>query len=462
MRLNWKRLLGINSISESELLDYKPAPPVVLNGMRIWLQEIETILNDQPDVRRSYVRVVGIKSPSPRMIAYVIPSEAGNDARSMMLRMKHILPLHLLPEQFVFVDELPLTANGIVDDDRLPLPEPPQREEAIPQSRGERFLLKLWRELLANDGIGLDDDFFALGGTEESAAQLLSRILDSTGVNVSIGQLRENSTLRALAHVLDEAHPASAQETFIELRPGEGNPIFLIPAAARTSLSAMRYVTHLRRGVRVVGLEYPLDLPQLPPPRRLPALAEYFIAQMRSHQPHGPYSLMGNCLGGVLVFEVASQLQRAGETLEHTILIDCGPPKMQDTSRKRSPRHYLKRLTIQLERGILFKTIWGRFRRKVVKPATQRFSLNEDIRRGIKYLWDAKKTYRATGPQDGDILIILNSLSRETERVENWNIMTPNAKIHFVEDTDHLDLFHINSALDSIGRLINEYIERKK
>ena len=434
---------------------------MILNGLRVALGEIEAILNQQPDIQRSHVRVLEPDSPSARLVAYVIPAQAGEDARRIQARMKHVLPMHLLPEQFVLLEEIPRFADGKVDESRLPVPEAVAREESVAQSRGERFLLKLWREILARDFITADDDFFALGGDDGSAAQMLTRVESSTGVEVSLEQLHANPTLRALAGILDQARPADSDESVIELRPGETDPIFLIPAAARTSLSAMRYVTRIREGVRVVGVEYPRELPPMPAPKRVSALARHFAAQIRSVQPNGPYSLIGNCMGGVLVYEVMQQFEQAGQNVDRVILIDCAAPKLETTESARGLAHDWRRFIQLLQSGRLFKAIQGRITRRLIKPVQQKFNLDLDIRRAIKYLWDAKTSYRAASRHDGPLLVILNSLSRETERGTRWNDVAPRAEVRFVEDTDHLDLFQSDRALDQVGQLINAHLEKK-
>lgn len=459
--MNRNRLLDRDSYSEDDTLKIRDRQ-VILNGLRVSLGEIEAIINEQPDIRDSYVRILDNESEVPRLIAYIVQTHSGDEPRRVQQRMKHILPMHLLPEQFVIVEEITRTPMGRVDEDSLSIPEPPAQEEFVSHSRGERFLLKLWKEILATESVGVDDDFYDLGGNDQQVAQMLAYIESRTAVKISIEQFQVHPTLRALAQHLDQARPVSADDTFIELRAGQTSPIFLIPAAARTSLSAMRYITRINEGIRVVGVEYPRKLPPLPAPQRVPSLAEYFVAQIRTIHPHGPYSLIGNCMGGILVYEIARQLRQAGQKVEHAILIDCAPPKMQYPSEKRDAGYYLRRSIYLLRNGALFKTIHALLVRRSIRTIRTRFNLNSDTRHAIKYLWDAKNSYRVATHLDNHILIILNGDSREIRPKEKWNEVAPNAEIYFVEDTDHLDLFQSKRALDEVGRLINRYLEREK
>jgi thioesterase domain-containing protein len=197
----------------------------------------------------------------------------------------------------------------------------------------------------------------------------------------------------------------------------------------------------------------------MPAPKRVPALAKHFAAQIRSIQPNGPYSLIGNCMGGVLAYEVMLQLKQAGQDVDRVILIDCAAPKLQSIESARGLAHDWRRFVQLMQSGRLVKAVQGRITRRLIKPVQRQFNLDLDIRRAIKYLWDAKTFYRAASRHNGPLLVILNSLSRETERSTRWSDVAPKADVHFVEDTDHLDLFQSDRALDQVGQLINHHLE---
>lgn len=451
-----RKYLGENAF------DIKLHRPIVLNGLRVSLGEIETILNQQPDIIDSYVRVLYPDPRSPRLIGYVIPQNKGEDSRQMHVRIKHILPMHLMPEQIVLLDKLPRTPDGKVDESLLPVPAPVIHEESVSESRGERFLLKLWKEMLKRDSVSADDDFFTLGGTDETALLMLGSIESHTGVNIPIEQLRLNSTLRALAKLLDASHPESTNQTTIELKPGKLGPVFLIPAAARTALSGMRFATRLREGIRVIGVEYPRNLTPLPAPQRVSALASHFIKQIRAIQPEGPYSLIGNCMGGVVAYEVMCQLKQSGQNVDSVVLIDCETPQLQSDVPTHGVAHYWHRLVLLLQRGGLLKAIQVRLTRLFGRPMKRRLSRHIDIRHIVKYLWDAKTYYRATARYEDHLLVVLNGMARETARGTNWDDIAPQAEVHYVEDTDHLDLVRSNHALDAVGELINTYLEKNR
>ncbi|MEW5941102.1 MAG: alpha/beta fold hydrolase [Chloroflexota bacterium] len=460
MPLNFRRLFENNPLTDPDAFDIKLDRPLVVQGVRLSLGEIESLLNQQAEVRQSRVVAVADGTNRPRLVAFIVPARPAENARQLQERLRRILPMHLLPEQFVLLDELPLTPEGEVDESRLPAPAfapGPRPEGGASQSRGERFLLKLWREILGTDSLGPDDDFFQRGGDERRAAAMLARLESSTRVKLSVEQFREHSRLRDLARLLDRSSPASAGETTVELRPGEGGPIFLIPAAARTSLSSMRYVSRIREGIRVVGLEYPRILPDLPPARRVPALAGYFVRQIRAVQPQGPVSLAGNCMGGIVVYEAARQLIESGQGVESMMMIDCGAPVLQSESAERGARYYARRLAFHLQNGALLKILKNRLS-AWFRPVRQ-LNMDADVRQAIKYLWDAKNAYRAPARYDGSMLIVLNSLSRESQRADAWEEAAPRAEIHYIEETDHLELFQSERALETVGRLMNDYLE---
>jgi len=431
-----------------------------VRGVRLSLGEIEALLNQQPGIRQSHVLAMNAGNGDPRLVAFIVPAQSEVDPRQMQIRLQHILPMHLLPERFVLVEELPLTPSGDVDGARLPIPElGPPADDATSESRGERFLLKLWREILETDSLGPEDDFFLRGGNEARAEAMLARIESSTRIKIAIDQLREHSRLRDLAQLLDLARPITTGETTVELRPGSEGPIFLIPAAARTSLSSMRYVTYFRSGMRVIGLEYPSFLPGLPPAQRVPALADYFIEQIRSIQPEGPYLLAGNCMGGLLVYEAALHLTEAGERVERLATIDCTAPLLQSQSTTRGLQYYLGRFIFHLRHGVLWKIVKSRAS-TWFRPVRQ-LNMDSNVRRAIKYLWDAKSAYRAQTRFNGSALVILTSFSRDSQRADGWMKAAPNAQIQYIDEANHLELFQSERALTAIGRLMNEYMEAK-
>jgi hypothetical protein len=133
------------------------------------------------------------------------------------------LPLHMVPSEVVVVGEIPLTPNGKVDHRALSAIDawaaPPGREPATPR---EKDLCRVFAETLGRDRVGVDDSFFELGGHSLLAIRLLNRVLETTGVDVSLGQLFRQPTPAGLAVVVegagDSAHDSSEVDNDQSLR----------------------------------------------------------------------------------------------------------------------------------------------------------------------------------------------------------------------------------------------------
>jgi amino acid adenylation domain-containing protein len=178
---------------------------VKVRGYRIELGEIEATLAAQPKVQSCAVLAREDELGSKRLVGYVvfrdgdIPST--DDLRAFL---QERLPEHMVPAQFVYLDALPLTPNGKVDRKALP---PPSRDGAhkgeAARTKTEKALAAIWRELLKVDAIGINDDFFDLGGDSMAGVALVIRVQTTFGVDVALASLFERPTLSGLSEVID-------------------------------------------------------------------------------------------------------------------------------------------------------------------------------------------------------------------------------------------------------------------
>jgi acyl-coenzyme A synthetase/AMP-(fatty) acid ligase len=192
---------------------------VKIRGQRVELGEIEAVLAERAGVAEALVHAWEPRPGEKELVAYVVPA-SGADASAQRLRAELAarLPEVMVPAHFVLLDELPRLPNGKVDRSRLP--DPLQAGEAraayqAPRTPLETVLVELWAEVLDRDGIGIDDDFFLLGGHSILATQLFARITDALGVRIALRALFEARTVRALAEELlrDPATRARLERT---------------------------------------------------------------------------------------------------------------------------------------------------------------------------------------------------------------------------------------------------------
>ena len=200
---------------------------VKIRGFRIELGEIEAVLSQHPAVRQTVIlaredvedaksttQIAERRNENPksakRLVAYVVPRQEGaptiNELRSFV---KQKLPEYMVPSAFVFLDSLPLTSNGKVDRQALPVPSQnrAELEESFvaPRTPTEEMLAGIWAELLHVEQVGIHDSFFDLGGHSLLATQVVSKLRETFGVDLPLRFLFDAPTVAGLAERIETA-----------------------------------------------------------------------------------------------------------------------------------------------------------------------------------------------------------------------------------------------------------------
>jgi amino acid adenylation domain-containing protein len=181
---------------------------VKIRGYRIELGEINANLAEHPAVRESVIVMRGRGSDDRRLVAYVVLA-AGSTSRISELRefLKQTLPDYMVPANFVFLEAMPLTASGKVNQRALPAPEQTSVETpfALPRTPIEVLLVSIWSNVLKLDRVGIDDNFFELGGHSLLAMQVMARIRDAFQVEVPLRRIFDRPTIAQLSRLISEA-----------------------------------------------------------------------------------------------------------------------------------------------------------------------------------------------------------------------------------------------------------------
>ena len=189
------------------------------------------------------------------------------------------------------------------------------------QTEIEQVLTELWSKLLRIEAVGIDDDFFELGGTSLQAVDLFAHISRVFGRQLPLTSLIEAPTVHRLAQLLTDT---SVRDSIVLIREGgERPPLFLVHDGDGETMLYRNLAFLLNIDHAVYGLQ-PDSRPHVPLAQtRIPEMAAHHIAKIRSVQPHGPYLLGGMCAGGVIAYEIARQLQGDGETVAMVALLDA-------------------------------------------------------------------------------------------------------------------------------------------
>jgi thioesterase domain-containing protein/acyl carrier protein len=293
-----------------------------LRGYNVEPFQVECELMRQPNVADAVVLLYdSAAGEEPSLVGYVVaPTNASPSAIRAGLAER--LPSYMVPSHIVVLDSFPIASSGKIDLNALP---PPRREQPhlvpfrTPTDEREHELCTIWKEVLKLPKIGIDDDFFELGGTSLQALTVFAKIEARLGCSLSPSTIIQAPTIARLAEFIR----ATTGTSLVPLRTsGTGLPLFLVTPGYYGVMQCRHLVSHLKSDRPVFGLQpLPLDGKHRIP-RTIESMAADYITEIRRVQPHGPYFIAGHCYGGRVSFEIAQQLVREGERVSFLGLID--------------------------------------------------------------------------------------------------------------------------------------------
>ncbi|MFE1412141.1 amino acid adenylation domain-containing protein [Streptomyces sp. NPDC058746] len=305
---------------------------VKVRGYRMELGEVEAQVRRQEGVADAVVVVDDSPTRGKRLIAHCLPA-AGAELAPQRLRraLRGVLPDYMLPSAYVTVDSFPLTPSGKVDRKALaarPLPgTAPGGGAAAARDAVEFEMCDLWAKALGRASVGIDEDFFDLGGDSLTAVRLMGSVRAHFGTGLELNELFRAPTVAALARRVRDGAEAEPAGPLVRLRAGaEGTaPLYLFPPLAGTVVRYAPVARALGEGLTVYGLQSPGLQPGEEACSTIADMARVYIEQMRKAHPGGPWHVGGYSMGGVIAFEAARQLKAAGEEIGLVALLDTNP-----------------------------------------------------------------------------------------------------------------------------------------
>lgn len=309
---------------------------VKIRGFRIELGEIETAIAQYPGVRETVVIAREDVPDRKYLAAYIVPNQddaiASSDLRSFL---KQKLPNYMIPSTFVMLSALPLTPNGKIDRRALLKPETAHQELAAafvpPRDTVEQQLQRIWSEVLQLPTVGVGDNFFELGGHSLLAMRLMAKIEQCFGKNLPLATLFSSSTIEQLAICLRCETDSLPWSPLVAIQSGgDKRPFFCVPGVGGNVIYLYELARHLGLsqpfyGLQALGLDGESE-----PFNRMEEIATYYIEAIQTIQPSGPYLLGGHSFGGVVAFEIATQLQKQGHEVALVAIIDAVAPILLD------------------------------------------------------------------------------------------------------------------------------------
>jgi oxalate---CoA ligase len=288
-------------------------------GEKISPYSVEKALLCHPAVRQAAAFTV----PHPRLgenvgTAVVLESGANVTSAQLIDFIYDRLAPYQMPRHVDIVDSLPVGPTGKISRRQLSAAfADPQRSTERPRTVLERLIAEIWERHLKRTDIGLDDDFFEIGGDSLQATEMLLEIEDLTRHRIATSNLRAQLTVRQLCETLVNAAVAK-KEVITRAKFGKGAPLFF----CHGDFNGWGFY-----GLRLAGLmktDAPVYLlhPLVDGFDTIEEMAQRYITLIETVAPSGPIRLGGFCNGGLAAFEVASRLERAGRAIDKIVLIE--------------------------------------------------------------------------------------------------------------------------------------------
>ncbi|MCO5062901.1 MAG: amino acid adenylation domain-containing protein [Rhizobiaceae bacterium] len=414
---------------------------VKIRGARVELGEVEANLAALPGVAEAVVVAQPDAEGDTRLVAFVTGRDGAMlDASALRAELGKRLPDYMVPARINALKAMPLNPNGKTDRTALAaLPwEPVSEAREKPATEIENELHQIWSRLLGIPSIGVDEDYFALGGHSLMAVKMFAAVKSRLGVDVPIATLLVHPTIRSLGKMLAEriATPSpvafhsgkledSPWDTTAVIHPGPGNderPLFIVGGIGGNVNNLLELGKAVGKYRPLIGLQtrgvmgHNLH-------ETFEATAADHLANIRRHQPEGPYLIAGYSGGSYAAFEMARQLQVAGERVDFIGVLDMHAPKFAEKVKVPASDRLRREIQSLAEDGI--GVFLSRAKLKLRDKLESGWLLNiygqlrpeyARLRKLSRAWWDLEARYRP-GPYKGDLTLFLAQAQGVTTRM---------------------------------------------
>ncbi|WP_236950150.1 non-ribosomal peptide synthetase [Mycobacterium sp. MS1601] len=291
---------------------------IKLRGVRIEPGEIEAVLGTHAGVASARVTV-----RDDRLVAYYTTTGIHCSPQELRVHATASLPGHMAPSAYVEVAQFPLTPNGKLDRKALPPPRP-QRADSVAGTHRQQRLSAVFAKILGVDWVGLDDDFFTLGGHSLLLVRLAAALRREFGAEISVGELMMAATVRAVeARLAGAGSEADSLAPVLPLRTGgSAPPLFCVHPASGLSWQFSGLKRHLPQSIPLYGLQSPL-FSGTALPDSIDELAAQYADTVHLISPTGPIRLLGWSFGGALAVLIAAELVARGRDVSWVGMLDA-------------------------------------------------------------------------------------------------------------------------------------------
>lgn len=321
---------------------------VKVRGYRIELGEIEAELQRLPEISEVSVITSEFRADDVRIVAYVSAKANSPKLEERVLRdsLSKKLPNYMVPSHFMYLDEIPKTLNGKIDKKSLPkfkIPTTVVKDSTVNSGSDiENDLRVMWMEVLGVSVIKNSDNFFDIGGNSLLAVELFFKIENKFKLNLPLAALLQADNFEMFVRDITSKikpqapkvvnQPLNVPTIFKSLvaikTTGDKTPLFCFHGVGGNVLNYVTLVSATKNerplyALQSVGLDGVTPLL-----KTIEEMAGQYIMEMKAIQPEGPYLLAGGSMGGMIAYEVATQLVRGGDSIEKLIMFDTFGPNL--------------------------------------------------------------------------------------------------------------------------------------
>ena len=312
---------------------------VKIRGNRIELGEIEQrllsfdeVYNAVVDTDKStdVVTLVGFISIQKNLRDIIDLKAYSEKLRERLLKS---LPDYMVPTEFRFVDDFKLTTSGKIDRKQLPgkksvlgnSTEKPAEISSPSQgmSEIEQVVYSVWKDLLGSNNLTLDDDFFMVGGHSLLGVKLISILEAKFSMSLSLLTLFQSPTIRSLSSLIASQTAPTSSDSLVLIKKGSPDKVLcFVHGVGLNPIEINTLIKNMDKDQTIWGLQSPAISGNALPFETIQEMASHFIKELDSKGITTPYNLIGNSIGGIIVFEMAKQLLEANRKLGFISMID--------------------------------------------------------------------------------------------------------------------------------------------
>jgi len=316
---------------------------VKIRGYRIELGEVEACLSECKTITSQVVIAREDEPGNHQLVAYYLTEnqEPLNEAE-LKSQLNITLPKYMVPNRFVHLKSFPMTLNFKIDRKALPIPSHINSVKINHQAttQTEKLLLDIWSNVLNLKNIDIKESFFDIGGNSLLSIRVFSAIKKQLLISLPLDTLFTHPTIEKLALHLDTRNTTTSTEesettvskNLVNIQiEGVGLPVFFFHGVGGNVLNYIRLVNSIGSerptfGLQSSGVDGVSALES-----SYESMLDSYISEIRSVQPHGPYTLVGGSMGGVTALDIAIRLSNAGEAIDDVIMFDSYGPHLDVT-----------------------------------------------------------------------------------------------------------------------------------